>query len=135
MSKTVGKIIVKMPKKHERIKKRAKELFAEDMGLQALRKALKLTQKNLAKKLSIGQEGVSRLEQHSDLMLSTLRNHIEAMGGKLRITAEFPNHNSGQPIRLFQPHKTPLATRSGYRISQHFLGGSWNPSDSGAFLT
>ena len=60
------------------------------MGLQALRKALKLTQKNLAKKLSIGQEGVSRLEQRSDLMLSTLRNHIEAMGGKLRITAEFP---------------------------------------------
>ena len=50
MSKTVDKMIVKMPKKHERIKKRAKELFAEDMGLQALRKALKLTQKNLAKK-------------------------------------------------------------------------------------
>lgn len=62
------------------------------MGLQALRKALKLTQKNLVKKLSIGQEGVSRLEQHSDLMLSTLRNHIEAMGAKLRITAELPYH-------------------------------------------
>ena len=97
MSKTVDKMIVKMPKKHERIKKRAKELFAEDMGLQALRKALKLTQKNLAKKLSIGQEGVSRLEQRSDLMLSTLRNHSEAMGGKLRITAEFPNHT---PVNL-----------------------------------
>ena len=69
-----------------------KKLFAEDMGLQALRKALKLTQVNLAKKLSIGQEGVSRLEQHSDLMLSTLRNHIEAMGEKLKITAEFPYH-------------------------------------------
>ena len=124
MSKTVDKMIVKMPKKHERIKKRAKELFAEDMGLQALRKALKLTQKNLAKKLSIGQEGVSRLEQRSDLMLSTLRNH-----------SRVPQSYSGQPIRIFQTHKTPLARRSGYRISQHFLGGSWNPSDSGAFLT
>ena len=71
-----------------------KKLFAEDMGLQALRKALKLTQKYLAKKLSIGQEGVSRLEQRSGLMLSTLRNRIEAMGGKLRITAEFPYHTS-----------------------------------------
>jgi DNA-binding transcriptional regulator YiaG len=59
----------KCQKKHERIKKFAKDLFAEGMGLQALRKTLKLTQKNLAKKLSIGQEGVSRLEQHSDLML------------------------------------------------------------------
>jgi transcriptional regulator with XRE-family HTH domain len=67
------------------------------MGLQALRKALKLAQVNLAKKLSIGQEGVSRLEQRSDLMLSTLRNHSEAMGGKLRITAEFPNHT---PVNL-----------------------------------
>ena len=67
------------------------------MGLQALRKALKLAQVNLAKKLSIGQEGVSRLEQRSGLMLSTLRNHIEAMGGKLRITAEFPNHT---PVNL-----------------------------------
>jgi hypothetical protein len=45
ISKTVDKMIVKMSKKHERIKKRAKELFAEDMGLQALRKALKLTKK------------------------------------------------------------------------------------------
>ena len=91
------KLSSKCPKKHEQIKKRAKELFAEDMGLQALRKALKLTQKNLAKKLSIGQEGVSRLEQRSDLMLSTLRNHSEAMGAKLRITAEFPNHT---PVNL-----------------------------------
>ena len=62
MSKTVDKVIVKMQKKHERIKKCAKELFAEDIRLQALRKALKLTQKNLAKKLPIGQEGVFRLE-------------------------------------------------------------------------
>ena len=97
MSKTVDEMIVKMQKKHKRIKKCTKELFAEDMGLQALRKALKLTQKNLTKELSIGQEGVSRLEQHSDLMLSTLRNHIEAMGGKLRITAEFPYHT---PVNL-----------------------------------
>ena len=67
------------------------------MGLQALRKALKLTQKYLAKKLSIGQKGVSRLEQRSDLILSTLRSHTEAMGGKLRITAEFPDHT---PVNL-----------------------------------
>ena len=63
----------------------------------ACRLCVKLTQKNLVKKLSIGQEGVSRLEQHSNLMLSTLRNLIEAMGGKLRITAEFPYHT---PVNL-----------------------------------
>ena len=98
MAKTVDEIIAKMPKKRQKqIEKRAEELFAEEMALQDLRKALKLTQKSLAKKLAIGQEGVSRLEQRSDLMLSTLRNYIEAMGGKLRITAEFPNHT---PVNL-----------------------------------
>lgn len=41
--------------------------------------------------LGIGQEGVSRLEQRSDLLLSTLRSYGEAMGGTLSIVAEFPN--------------------------------------------
>lgn len=95
MAKTVDEIISQMPKKRQkRIDKRTEELLAEEMALQDLRKALKLTQKYVAKKLDIGQEGVSRLEQRSDLMLSTLRNYIEAMGGTLRITAEFPNHTS-----------------------------------------
>ena len=95
MSKTVDKIIVKMPKKKiNELKNVQRNYFRKTWGC---RLCLKLTQKNLAKKLSIGQEGVSRLEQRSDLMLSTLRNHVEAMGGKLRIAAEFPNHN---PVNL-----------------------------------
>lgn len=38
-----------------------------------------------------GQEGVSRIEQRSDLLISTLRSYVEAMGGKLSIIAEFPD--------------------------------------------
>ena len=45
----------------------------------------------LAKQLGISQDGVSRLEKRSDLLLSTLRNYVEAMGGNLRLVAEFPD--------------------------------------------
>ena len=50
-----------------------------------------LTQKDVAKKLKISQDGVSRLEQRSDVMLSTLRKYVEAMGGSLNLVAQFPD--------------------------------------------
>jgi transcriptional regulator with XRE-family HTH domain len=61
------------------------------MSLRDLRQALKLTQERLAEALDIGQDGVSRIEQRSDLLISTLRSYIEAMGGHLELIAEFPN--------------------------------------------
>jgi|SRR5579872_7192625 len=56
-----------------------------------LRKACKLTQVRMAKRLGITQDSVSRLEQRSDLLLTTLRNAVEAMGGRLSLVAEFPD--------------------------------------------
>ena len=41
--------------------------------------------------LHISQDGVSRIETRSDFLLSTLRSYVEAMGGKLRLIAEFPD--------------------------------------------
>jgi len=78
--------------RRNKITKRAQELLAEEMTLCELRKAHKLTQQRLAKTLGIGQDQISKLEQRSDLLLSTLRNYVEAMGGKLTILAEFPKH-------------------------------------------
>ncbi len=52
------------------------------MTLQELRQPRKLIQVRMAKALSITQDGVSRLEKRSDLLLSTLRKSIEAMGGQ-----------------------------------------------------
>jgi hypothetical protein len=45
----------------------------------------------MAKLLGVEQENVSRLERRADLLLSTLSSYVEAMGGKLRLIAEFPN--------------------------------------------
>jgi len=39
----------------------------------------------------VGQENVSRLERRADLLLSTLSSYVAAMGGRLRLVAEFPN--------------------------------------------
>ena len=51
----------------------------------------------MAKVLGISQDGVSRLEKRSDLLLSTLRKSVEAMGGTLSLVAEFPDR---EPVVL-----------------------------------
>jgi transcriptional regulator with XRE-family HTH domain len=85
------------PVRRRKIERRAAQLIAEEMSLRDLRQALKLTQERMAKTLGIGQEGVSRLEKRSDLLISTLRGYVEAMGGSLSIVAEFPDRD---PILL-----------------------------------
>lgn len=79
------------PARRKKVEARAAELIAEEMTLRELRKARKLTQVRIAKKLGITQDSVSRLEQRSDLLLSTLRKTVEAMGGNLSLVAEFPD--------------------------------------------
>lgn len=74
-----------------KVESRVAELLAEEMTLRDLRKARKLTQVRLAKQLRITQDSVSRLEQRSDLLLSTLRKTVKAMGGDLSLVAEFPD--------------------------------------------
>ena len=73
------------------IKRRAEELKAEELNLREVRRARKLTQARLSKKLKIGQEGVSRIEKRTDLYLSTLRSYVEGVGGKLSLIVEFPD--------------------------------------------
>ena len=85
------------PARRKKIDARAAELIADEMSLRELRHALELTQKRLAEALGIGQEGVSRLEKRSDLLISTLRSCVEAMGGSLFLVAEFPDR---EPVLL-----------------------------------
>ena len=79
------------PAQHKKVEARAAELMAEEMTLRELRHARKLTQVRVAKKLGITQDSVSRLEKRSDLLLSTLRKTVEAMGGNLSLVAKFPD--------------------------------------------
>ena len=85
------------PERRKRIEARTAQLIAEEMTLQQLRRARKLTQVRMAKSLGISQDGVSRLEKRSDLLLSTLRKTVETLGGRLSLVAEFPDR---EPVLL-----------------------------------
>ena len=92
MPTNVDVIIRKLsPAQRKKVEARAAQLIAEEMTLRELRHARKLTQVRMAKALGITQDSVSRLEKRSDLLLSTLRKTVEAMGGNLSLVAEFPD--------------------------------------------
>ena len=55
-----------------------------------LRRARALTQQDLAEMLQVKQPAISKMEQRADVYISNLRSYIEAVGGKLKIVAEFP---------------------------------------------
>lgn len=87
MAKNLDQMIEELPaKRREKIEKRASDLAT----LKDLRLAVELTQEELAANLGVGQDTISRLERKSDMLLSTLRRHVEAMGGKLELVAHFP---------------------------------------------
>lgn len=75
------------PQAEERIRRK---IAAKGVMLNQIREARKLTQVKLAEALNINQGAVSTMEKRTDMYVSTLRNYIEAMGGNLKIMAEFP---------------------------------------------
>jgi transcriptional regulator with XRE-family HTH domain len=76
------------------IEANARRLAVETTTFAKLRKARKLTQVELAKRLRIAQENVSRIENRSDMLVSTLRGFVRAMGGDLRLMALFPGQEA-----------------------------------------
>ena len=77
------------PERRQGIDEMKRELVAE-MPLHELRRARAMTQRDLARTLNVNQPAVSKLEQRTDVYVSSLRSYIEAVGGRLRIVAEFP---------------------------------------------
>jgi DNA-binding XRE family transcriptional regulator len=78
------------PAAQERSDAKAKVMLAE-MPLHELRQARGLSQKMLADLLHVQQPSIAKIEKRTDMYLSTLRSHIQAMGGELDIIARFPD--------------------------------------------
>jgi len=90
MAKKFSKLRAKMsPEAQEKASIRASEMMVE-LPLSELRQARGLSQKMLAEVLDIKQPSVAKLEKRTDMYISTLRSHIEAMGGRLELVAQFP---------------------------------------------
>ena len=78
------------PEAKEKAQNRAQKMLAE-LPLYELRQARGLTQKMLAEVLHVNQPSVAKMEKRTDMYISTLRSHIQAMGGELDIIARFPD--------------------------------------------
>ena len=83
--------------RRRRIEETAAALIAEETTRRDLRSARELAEASVVRELGIGPKAVSRLERRSDLLLSTLRKKIEAMGGGLSLVARFPDR---PPVEL-----------------------------------
>lgn len=69
----------------------ATQLMLRDMALHELRAAREKSQEELAATLHVGQPAVAKMERRTDMYVSNLRRYVEALGGKLEITARFPD--------------------------------------------
>lgn len=88
MARNLDQVLASLPaKRRAKIERRAGELAT----LKDLRQAVERTQEDLAANLGVGQDTISRIERRSDMLLSTLRRYIEAVGGQLDLVARFPN--------------------------------------------
>lgn len=91
MSKTLDEVMKSLPPDFRaEVEEYGHELIREEMTLQELRRELGLTQDDLAEQMDIQQANVSKVENRTDMLISTLRNYVEALGGRLEVVANIP---------------------------------------------
>lgn len=91
--RSFSELIVKMPRKaQEEIKRGTAKILAE-MELAELREALEVRQTDLAQKLKTTQAAVSRLERRGNMTIGSLKDYIEALGGRLELNAILPGYS------------------------------------------
>ncbi len=98
MGRTLDEMLQTLsPTQRRAVAKRTAVLIAEELSLRDLRKAMRLTQSDIAKRLRKGQDEVSRIENRDDLLISTLHGYVKSLGGELELVARFKNR---EPVRL-----------------------------------
>lgn len=91
MAKEFAELRARMaPASRTRSEAKARKML-DEMPLNELRQARGLSQKVLADVLHVQQPSIAKLEKRTDMYISTLRSHIEAMGGELEVIARFPD--------------------------------------------
>ena len=92
-----------------------RQIMSDMVTLTDLRRARGVTQEELARAWEVSQEHVARVGREKDVYLSTLRSYIESLGGRLEMTAVFPD----QTIKLDGPDATlpNTASHAGQQIA------------------
>ena len=92
MTKNLEHMLARRPVSREVVERHKKRMLTEVRAyrLRELREASDVTQVELASRLKVSQNRVSRIE-HGDIeraQLDTLRKYVEAVGGELRVEVE-----------------------------------------------
>ena len=98
-----------------RIEALAEEMAAE-LHLFEIRKALSITQKDLAERIGLAQGEVSRFEnaELTGAKIGTLERYVEGMGGRLRLVAEMPDGMIADiPLKRGKPLKSKVSAARG----------------------
>lgn len=91
MAKSFKNLRDKMSPESKNLSAEISQKLSEEIRLTELRNALGINQEELGELLDKKQAAISRLERRSDMHISTLREFIKALGGKLEIIATFPD--------------------------------------------
>jgi DNA-binding transcriptional regulator YiaG len=92
--------VVARPGASERLTALRDQTLAE-IDLHDLRRALNVSQSELAAELGISQSAISQLERADDLRLSTLQKYLERLGAHLELVAVFDDEEGHVlPIRV-----------------------------------
>ena len=93
MGKSFEDVLAALPAAERRaVEQRPQVVLAEEMTLRELRKAMGKTQIEMARLLDKPQASISRMETQADMLISTLGEVIERLGGRLSLRAELPGH-------------------------------------------
>ncbi len=95
MSVSLDKMIATLDSEEQAsIKAEAAARMQSYKTLLEFRRQLGLTQGDIAERMHVTQESVSRLERREDMHISTLKRYVEALGGKLEIHVSFSPNDS-----------------------------------------
>jgi transcriptional regulator with XRE-family HTH domain len=108
MAKNFNTLLDKMePARRAKVEERVCKTL-EKMALHEVRRARKLNQAQVAAGLSGAQSEVSKIENRTDMHVSTLQQYVQALGGRLEMRAVFPD--AIVPLELVTP-ETDRRTR------------------------
>lgn len=78
------------PRRRARVDAYKQDIYMA-LNLAELRKRRAITQKQMAATLGLSQARISQIERGENLELITVSNYIAALGGRLRMSAAFPD--------------------------------------------
>jgi DNA-binding XRE family transcriptional regulator len=93
MAERFEKLRLKMhPDARQQSDRLAQDMLSK-MSLAELRGVRGLSQQDMADHLNVQQPAVAKLEARQDMRISTLRKHVQALGGRLELIARFPDQS------------------------------------------